>query len=71
MNVFVPTFHSGEGKRLAPVTMEHIRESVVAAGFADDKEIDSVVAELNEFAADETTIVSLPRIFQVWGKREA
>ena len=70
MNVFVPTFHSGDGKRLAPVTMEHIRESVVAAGLADDKEIDGIVAELDAFVADETTIVSLPRIFQVWGKRK-
>jgi SAM-dependent methyltransferase len=70
MNVFVPTFHAGDGKRLASVTMEHIRESVVAAGLADDKEVDAIVAELDAFSADETTIVSLPRIFQVWGKRE-
>jgi ubiquinone/menaquinone biosynthesis C-methylase UbiE len=69
MNVFVPTFHSGEGKLLAPVTMEHIRESVVAAGLADDREVDGIVAELNAFVADETSIVSLPRIFQIWGKR--
>lgn len=70
MNVLVPTYHAGEGKQLAPLTLEHIRESVVAAGLATDAEVDGLIAELNAFIADETTIVSLPRIFQVWGRRE-
>ena len=64
-----PTYHDGPGKRIAQVTMEHIREAVVGSGLASDAEIDDVVAELDSFANDPRTIMSLPRIFQVWGKR--
>ena len=49
--------------------MEHIREAVVGSGLASDAEIDSIVAELDSFANDPRTIMSLPRIFQVWGMR--
>ena len=66
-----PTYCQGPGKQIAPVTMEHIREAVVGAGLASDAEIDEVVAELAAFAGDPRTILSLPRIFQVWGKRAA
>jgi hypothetical protein len=49
--------------------MEHIREAVVGAGLASDEEISRVVAEITSFADDPKTIVSLPRIFQVWGRK--
>jgi ubiquinone/menaquinone biosynthesis C-methylase UbiE len=67
--VVQPTFRSGEGKRVAQVTMEHIRQSVVAARLASHEEIDRIVASLDAFAAEPQTLVSLPRIFQVWGRR--
>ncbi len=57
------------GKRIASVTMEHIREAVVGAGLASDEEISGIVAEINSFADDPQTILSLPKIFQVWGKK--
>jgi hypothetical protein len=57
------------GKQMAAVTMEHIRESVVSAGLASQDEINGVIAEINAFADDPRTLLSLPRIFQVWGKR--
>jgi ubiquinone/menaquinone biosynthesis C-methylase UbiE len=63
-----PIFREGEGKRVAPITMEHIREAVVAAGLASDAEIDGIVAGLDTFARDPTTLQSLPRIFQVWAR---
>lgn len=71
LEVVLPTFHMGEGKRLAAVTMEHIRESVLTAGLATAAEIDDLVAALAADAADPTTVQSLPRIFQVWGRRPA
>jgi hypothetical protein len=67
--VIQPTFRQGQGKQMAAVTMEHIREAVVGAGLASDDEITEVVAELNAFAENPRTLMSLPRIFQVWGKR--
>jgi predicted O-methyltransferase YrrM len=68
LEVIQPTYRQGLGKRLAGVTMEHIREAVVAAGLASDDEISAIVAELDRFAADPRSIMSLPRIFQVWSK---
>jgi ubiquinone/menaquinone biosynthesis C-methylase UbiE len=70
LKVVQPTFRKGAGKRLAQVTMEHIRESVVAARLATQTEIDGIIAGLDEFAGSPRTIISLPRIFQVWGRRK-
>jgi ubiquinone/menaquinone biosynthesis C-methylase UbiE len=67
--VIQPAFQRGLGKRIAAVTLEHIREAVVAAGLASDGDITDLVAELEAFAGRPETILSLPRIFQVWGDR--
>jgi SAM-dependent methyltransferase len=67
--VVQPAFEQGEGKRVPQVTMEHVRGAVVGAGVATDADLDAVVAELDRFASDPDTILSLPRIFQVWGRR--
>lgn len=69
LEVIQPTYWQGPGKQIAAVTMEHIREAVVGAGLADDEKINGIVAELDSFARDLRTTMSLPRIFQVWGKR--
>jgi SAM-dependent methyltransferase len=67
--VVQPAFRMGPGKRMAQVTLEHIRESVVAAALASDAEVDATIADLDHFARQDRTILSLPRIFQVWGRR--
>ena len=69
VQVAQPTFRRGEGKRLAAVTLAHIRESVVGAGLASAGEVGGMVAELEAFAAGPRTLVSLPRIFQTWGRK--
>jgi hypothetical protein len=69
--VVQPTYRKGPGKRIAQVTMEHIREAVVTAGLASEAEVDALIADLDRFARNPRTILSLPRIFQVWGAREA
>ena len=66
-----PTFREGEGKLVARVTLDHIRDAVVAAGIASHKEIDSVLAGLDEFARDPRSIMSIARTFQVWGRTPA
>jgi ubiquinone/menaquinone biosynthesis C-methylase UbiE len=68
VQVVQPTFRKGIGKRLAQVTMEHIREAVVQAGLVSQSDVDSIIAELSRFARNTRTILSLPRIFQVWGR---
>jgi ubiquinone/menaquinone biosynthesis C-methylase UbiE len=69
VEVVQPTFRTGPGKRIAPVTMEHIGEAVVQEGLASAAEIQRTVAELEQFADDPRTIMSMPRIFQVWGRK--
>jgi SAM-dependent methyltransferase len=64
-----PTFRTGDGKQIAAITLAHIRGPVLAAGLASDGEIDRLIAELEAFARDERTLLSLPRIFQAWGRR--
>jgi predicted O-methyltransferase YrrM len=69
MGVVQPAFREGEGKFLAAVTMQHVRDAVISAGLASPKEVDAIVAQLEEFARDLRTIVSLSRVVQVWGRR--
>jgi 2-polyprenyl-3-methyl-5-hydroxy-6-metoxy-1,4-benzoquinol methylase len=69
LEIVQPTYLHGPGKQIAAVTMEHIREAVVAEGLAANAEINAIVAELGTFASDPTSMMSLPRIFQVWGTR--
>ena len=69
LEVIQPSYRDGPGKRIAALTMEHIREAVVGAGLASDEEISRVVAEITSFADDPKTILSLPRIFQAWGRK--
>lgn len=67
LEVVQPTFCRGAGKLMVPLTMEHTREALVQAGLASDAELTTLVAELEAFARNPQTIVSMPRIFQVWG----
>jgi hypothetical protein len=49
--------------------MEHIQDAVVQEGLASAQEVERIVTELDQFTADNRTILSLPRIFQVWGRK--
>jgi ubiquinone/menaquinone biosynthesis C-methylase UbiE len=71
LEVIQPTYWQGPGKEMASVSMEHIREAVLGAGLATAEEVDGIVAELRSFAENPQTLMSLPRIFQVCGKRAA
>jgi ubiquinone/menaquinone biosynthesis C-methylase UbiE len=62
-----PSFNTGAGKWMAYLTMDKIKDTVIKQGLANAEEIEEVLAELEEFTKDEQTIISLPRIFTVWG----
>lgn len=68
LNVIQPTHLRGEGKLMAPMTMSRISAALIAEGMATKNEVDEIMNELNKAAADSETVMSLPRIFQVWGK---
>jgi hypothetical protein len=67
--VFQPAHIHGEGKLMAPITMSRISDALTAEGLATESEAQWILTELNHAAADCDTVISLPRIFQVWGKR--
>jgi len=69
LNVIQPVHIDGEGKLMAPITMSRISGAVTADGLATEEEVRQILNDLNEVAADRETVMSLPRIFQVWGKR--
>jgi SAM-dependent methyltransferase len=64
-----PVHLDGEHKRLVLVTLENIRDAVLAEGFAGAGDFEATVEGLAAFTADPTTLVSLPRMFQCWGVR--
>jgi SAM-dependent methyltransferase len=69
LNVIQPAHIHGEGKLMAPLTMSGISDALTAEGLATEDEVRQILTELNHAAADSETVLSLPRIFQVWGKR--
>ncbi len=69
LNVVQPAHIKGEYKLMAPITMSRISDALIAEELATKSEVKQILAELNHIAADSETVISLPRIFQVWGKR--
>jgi hypothetical protein len=70
LNVIQPAHTHGQGKLMAPLTMARISDALIAEKLATNDEVQQILTELNQIAADSETLISLPRIFQVWGKRE-
>ncbi len=68
MNVVQPAGIKGEVKLIAAITMENIADAILIAGLSSPEEIKSIVEELYAIANDATTVVSMPRIVQVWSK---
>jgi hypothetical protein len=60
----------GEAKRIHQITLENIAPVVIAAGLATEDDINALGSELETFVQNSETIVSFPRIFQVWGYRK-
>jgi hypothetical protein len=64
MNVVLPTFHEGDGKRMGVLTLHAIREAVIENKLASPDEFESVLNELEIYTRHPSSIMSLPRIFQ-------
>jgi SAM-dependent methyltransferase len=65
-NVFQPVHARGTHKHFLGITMESIRPAVRRYGLATDQEIDAIIADMHAFAENPATLVSMPRIVQVW-----
>lgn len=64
-----PVFLAGEGKGMARLTLQNLGDTLIAQGLVAREELDALIAELDTFTRDQRTLLSLPRVFQVWGRR--
>jgi ubiquinone/menaquinone biosynthesis C-methylase UbiE len=64
-----PYGRTGDVKRIASLTFAAISDSLVSSGVATAEEVAQISAELQDFAARPDTTLSLPRIFQAWGRK--
>ena len=62
-------FLRGEEKRLWELTLEEARPAIVEHGVATNEELDHLCAELRRIAENETVLVMLARVTQVWATR--
>ena len=69
MSLAQPVSIAGEAKRVHQITLENIRPAVVAAGVATDAEVDALMRDLDALTNDPDSLVSFPRVFQVWARR--
>lgn len=71
LGVEQPAFRSGEGKLLPALTMAHVGPEVVAHGLTDAGTVDVLTTALEGLGHERTSIVGLPRVYQVWGRKRS
>ena len=59
----------GEAKQIHRITLENIAPALTAGALVTDTELEALARALDDFVARPDTIVSTPRIFQVWARR--
>lgn len=59
----------GEGKRFWELTLREAAPAIGEAGAASAEELESLCDELGVIACDETTLVVLARVSQVWSRK--
>lgn len=68
MKIALPAYRHGAGKQMALLTMQAIAETVEKLNQCSSEEVAAIIQELKDFTEAHGTIMSLPRIFQVWAK---
>lgn len=68
VSVAQPIGIEGEMKAISAITMENIADTVIGQGFVSREEVDTIVRELYEFAANPASVAGTPRIVQAWGR---
>ena len=71
MNVVHPAGFHGDVKLISPITLEAVADAVLAANLCGADELNQTVDDLYAFAADEDSVLSTPRVMQVWGRKMA
>jgi ubiquinone/menaquinone biosynthesis C-methylase UbiE len=68
-DVIQPCFNSGSGKWMGWLTLDRIKDTLIDQGISSPDDVNSLLTEIEAFTNDESTIMSLPRIFRVWGMK--
>jgi len=63
-----PVFLRGPCKLLWEMTLREAAPSIVASGVSTEQELQSICAELRRIAADDTVLVGIARVTQVWAR---
>jgi ubiquinone/menaquinone biosynthesis C-methylase UbiE len=64
-----PVWVAGEEKTLAWSTLEASAGAIVSEGVASHDEVNAALTSLWQFTADPRTLISGPRVFQLWSRR--
>ncbi len=62
-------FLRGEAKRFWEITLREAAPAILASGAATQEELESICSEIRAIAEDETTLVMLARVTQVWAQK--
>jgi SAM-dependent methyltransferase len=68
VSIAQPAGIEGEMKFISAITMENIADTVIGQGLVSREEVDAIVRELYEFAANPASVAGTPRIVQAWGR---
>jgi SAM-dependent methyltransferase len=69
VSVAQPTGLGGDVKGLMLLTLERIWQSILEEGVASPADLEQIDAQLRDFCDDPTTVMSVPRVVQAWGRK--
>lgn len=67
--VYEPAFLRGEAKKFWAITLREAESTIVARRIEDTDRIDSICNDLERIAQDDSVLVLIARVFQVWGRK--
>lgn len=70
LSVVQPVFVSGEGKRLALLTLVNIADALLDEELISGPDLQAAIDDLARFTDDPHTLISLPRVFQYRARAE-
>lgn len=67
--VYEPSFLRGEAKRFWALTLREAESAIVAGRIEGSDRIDSICNDLERIAKDDSVLVLIARVFQVWARK--
>src|SRR5690606_29576983 len=64
-----PAGTTGAAKQMSLATLDKIKNALLANNIVTEKESSGVRGQLYDFTAQAESLLSIPRTFQVWGKK--